>query len=205
MEKLLETARKALNGGANAVAVSPGGVSQAVKVSYLTQTRPKDYFKALVIATALNLAFGFIIMDAFWRLAPIASSAYPASMIYWPASATSDSLFVTRQINLDVTTILGSGAFSFILYTVGSLLQKAGVPFFIGCYTLPPYAIMIFLGSFIGQYGISRYIGRDKWNVVRGVLSAGVFAGVGVFLGVAFRLCSYLKLRGYGLGELLTG
>jgi hypothetical protein len=169
---------------------SPGGISQAVKVSYLTETRPKDYFKALVVATALNVAFGFVIVDAFWRLAPIPSSAYPASMIYWPATATNDSLFVTRQINLDVRMLLGSSAFSFALYLVGNLLQRSGipfsaVPFLIGCYTLPTSAIMIFLGSIVGQYGISRYVGREKWNLMRGVLSAGVFAGVGVFLGVS--------------------
>lgn len=169
---------------------SPGGVSQAVKVSYLTETRPKDYFKAWVVATVLNITFGFFIVDAFWRLAPIPSSAYPASMIYWPASATSDSLFVTRQINLDVRMLLGSSVFSFALYSIGNLLQRSGipfsaVPFLIGCYTLPTSAIMILLGSLIGQYGISRYMGKERWNFMRGVLSAGIFAGVGVFLGVS--------------------
>jgi len=172
---------------------APGTMSQAVKVAYLTETRPKDYFKALVVATVLNITFGLLIIDSLWRLAPIPSSAYRASMIFWPIEATNDALFVTRQIRLDPILISVSGVFSFALYFVGNFLQKIGIPFsavsfIVGCYMLPTSALMTVAGSFIGHYGIRRYFGRERWAAVRGVMAAGILAGVGVFLGVSISM-----------------
>ncbi len=177
---------------------SPGGVSQAIKVSYLTETRPKDYFKAWAVAAVLNIVFGLLIMDSLWRLAPIPSSAYPGSMIYWPLSATSDSLYVTRQIRLDPLLVMGSGALSFALYFLGFMLQRIGIPFspialVIGFYTIPVASITTFLGSFVGHYGIRRYLGTERWAAVRGVFAAGIFAGVGVFLGVGVSMTLIAK------------
>ena len=177
---------------------TPGSVSQMVKASYITETNPKDYFKTWIIAVFLNLAFGLIIVDALWRLAPIPSSAYPASIIYWPMYATNDSLYVTRQIRLDPFLFGVTSIFSFILYFAGSLLQRIGIPFspvafIVGCYTLPPNAITTFLGSFIGHYVIRRYIGREKWNFIRGILAAGILAGVGVFMGIGVSMTLLAK------------
>lgn len=177
---------------------APGGSSQAVKVSYLTETKPKDYFKAWVVASILNIVFGLIIMDSLWRLAPIPSSAYPGSMIYWPLYATNDSLFATRQIRLDPFLVMVSSAFSFILYFAGNFLQRIGIPFsaialVIGCYTIPTSSITTFLGSFVGHYGIRRYLGAEHWTAVRGVFAAGIFAGVGVFLGIGVSMTLIAK------------
>lgn len=177
---------------------APGGASQAVKVAYLTETKPRDYFKAWVIAAVLNLVFGLLIIDSFWRLAPIPSSVYPASRIYWPLYATNESLFITRQIRFDPLLILFSGAFSFTVFFAGNLLQKINLPFsaiaFItGCYTLPTSSITIFLGSLIGHYVIGRYIGREEWMRIRGIFVAGVFAGVGVFLGLGVSMILIAK------------
>jgi len=177
---------------------APGGASQAIKVSYLTETKPKDYFKAWAVAAVLNVVFGIIVTDSLWRLAPIPSSAYPGSMIYWPLYATSDSLFVTRQIRLDPILIAASSIFSFALYFASNLLHKIGIPFsavafIIGCYTMPTTTIMTFLGSFVGHYGIRRYIGRERWTAVRGVFSAGILSGIGVFLGIGVSMTLIAK------------
>lgn len=177
---------------------APGSASQAVKVAYLTGTKPKDYFKAWIIAAILNLVFGLLIVDSFWRLAPIPSSIYPASLIYWPLYATNDSLFITRQIKLDPLLILSSGAFSFTVFFAGSLLQKINIPFspiaFVtGCYTLPTSSITIFLGSLIGHYVIGRYVRKEEWIKIRGVFVAGIFAGVGVFLGLGVSMILIAK------------
>lgn len=177
---------------------APGGVSQAIKVSYLTETRPKDYFKAWAVAAVLNIVFGLIIMDTLWRLAPIPSSAYPGSMIYWPLGATNDSLYITRQIRLDPLLVAVSGALSFALYILSFLLQRMGIMFsaialVIGFYTIPTASITTFLGSFVGHYGIRRYLGTERWASVRGVFAAGIFAGVGVFLGIGVSMTLIAK------------
>jgi len=177
---------------------TPGGASQMVKVSYLSGTKPKDYFRAWVIAFILNLIFGFIIIDAYWRLAPIPSSAYPGSMIYWPIYATNDALFSTRQIRLDTMLLLFSSLLSCVFYFVSNILQKIGVPFnaiafIMGCYTLPTSSIMMFIGSLISHFILTKYFGREKWMAIRGVFSAGLFAGVGIFLGVGIALTLVTK------------
>jgi len=177
---------------------TPGGASQMVKVSYLSGTKPKDYFRAWVIAFILNLIFGFIIIDAYWRLAPIPSSAYPGSMIYWPIYATNDALFSTRQIRLDTMLLLFSSLLSCVLYFVSNILQKIGVPFnaiafIMGCYTLPTSSIMMFIGSLISHSILTKYFGKEKWMAIRGVFSAGLFAGVGIFLGVGIALTLVTK------------
>jgi len=169
-----------------------GSMCQAVKVAYLTQTRPTDYFKALVIGLVLNAAVGFLMMDFFWRLAPIPSSAYPNSMVYWPLFATNDSLFATRQIVLDPKIMGIAAAIALGITASTPLLSKVGiaspVPLLIGCYMLPPYSIMMFIGSLVGRYVIRRYVGAERWNRLRGVLAAGILAGVGVFIGVGIAL-----------------
>jgi len=168
---------------------APGDASQTVKVSYLTETKPKDYFKAWIVAAIVNVVFGLIIVDSLWRLAPIPSSAYPNAVIQWPIEAANTALFVTRQMNLDAFLISVGTVFSFTLYFVGDVLRKIGIPFsavsfFVGCSTLPPSAIMTLVGSLIGNYGIGRFVGKERWRAMRGVFAAGIISGVGVFLGV---------------------
>ncbi|MEM2261435.1 MAG: hypothetical protein QXK24_03185 [Ignisphaera sp.] len=177
---------------------TPGSASQMVKVSYLSGTKPKDYFKAWTIALILNLIFGLIVIDTYWRLAPIPSSVYPGSMIYWPIYATNDALFATRQIKLDPTLLSLSSLISCLLYFASNVLQKIGIPFhaiafIMGCYTLPTSSIMMFIGSLISHYALARYFGRERWISIRGIFSAGLFAGVGIFLGVGIALTLLTK------------
>jgi len=175
----------------------PGGLSQAVKVSYMTETRPKDYFIAIAIAYALNMIVGFIALDIFWRIAPIPSSAYPNTMIYWPVNAANDGLFATRQIILSLPTIVACTALSFVLVLVTgtSAFSKFFNPiaFVTGVWTLPPYSIMILLGSLANVFLFSKYLGKAQWESKRGVLIAGFFSGVGIFLSLGIALTLLMK------------
>ena len=47
---------------------------------------------------------------------------------------------------------------------------------------------MMFIGSLVGRYVIRRYVGAERWNRLRGVLAAGILAGVGVFIGIGIAL-----------------
>ena len=172
---------------------SQGPMSQAVKVAYLTGTRPTDYFKALVVSLVLNAVVGFLMMDFFWRLAPIPSSAYPNSMVYWPLFATNDSLFATRQIVLDPKLMGAAAMIALALASATPILARVGisfspVPLLVGCYIIPPYTIMMFAGSLAGRYLIRKYVGAERWSRVRGILAAGLLAGVGVFIGIGIAL-----------------
>jgi len=169
-----------------------GSMCQAVKVAYLTRTNPTDYFKALALGTVLNAAIGLLVMDFLWRLAPIPSSVYPNSMVYWPMYATNDSLFATRQISLD-PFVMGVAALASLLLAVSTpLMLRIGIPspipLAMGCFIIPPYALMMFSGSLIGRYVIARYMGLERWRRARGVISAGILAGTGIFIGIGIAL-----------------
>ncbi|MEM1909351.1 MAG: OPT/YSL family transporter [Sulfolobales archaeon] len=165
------------------------GMSQMVKVAYLTRTRPSDYFKAIVLGALLSITIGFFIMDLYWRLAPIPSSAYPNSMVFWPMFATNDALFATRQIQLDPRVIGISMLLAMILTLSTPFISRflLPVPFLSGCFIIPPYAISIFVGSMLGRI-IKRYVGDERWNEMKGPLAAGILTGAGVFVGISISL-----------------
>lgn len=162
---------------------------QMVKVAYLTRTKPLDYFKALILGSLMSIAIGFFIIDLYWRLAPIPSSAYPNSMVFWPMFATNDALFATRQIRLDPRMIAITTAISALLMLATPVISKAvlPVPLLTGCYVIPPYAISIFIGSLIGHI-LKRYIGTEKWSEIKGPIAAGILTGAGVFAGISISL-----------------
>jgi hypothetical protein len=168
-----------------------GSMCQAVKVAYLTRTKPSDYFKVYVLGQALNAVVGLLAMDMLWRLAPIPSSAYPNSLVFWPMFATNDALFATRQITLDPKVIGVSALASFALMAASPLLAKVGlpsaVPLLSGLFIIPPYALAVLVGSAIGHLVGRRMLG-ERWSSLRPMIAAGLLAGVGIFVGVGIAL-----------------
>ncbi|MEM2027231.1 MAG: hypothetical protein QXW55_01525 [Candidatus Bathyarchaeia archaeon] len=171
----------------------PAGLVQATKTAYLTKTKPLDYYKAYILAWVLALICGLIFMDFFWRLAPIPSNVYPYTIVYWPSYAISDAMYITRQIKINPTTILSGVGVSVAIGVIEYLFRKVGVPFsgisFItGAFILPPFAIMMSVGSLISRYVIPRFIGKERWDVIRNIFVAGYFAGTGISVGFGFAL-----------------
>lgn len=173
-------------------AISLGGCAgtvNATRAAYLTETNPRDYYKALVISLILNTVLGFMFMDFFWRIAPIPSSVYHYTMIYWPLWAMNDCLFATRQIIVDPTLIMSSAGVSMGIFILAQVMSKIGVsflpiPLIMGFYTIPPYAVTIFIGSIIAKY-VARLIGRKRWDSIKGTVVSGALAGMGIVAGIA--------------------
>ncbi len=166
---------------------------QTVKLAYMTETKPRDLFKTFAISLVLTTVFGLIFMDLFWRIAPIPSLVYPFTLIYFPTYAVSDCLFATRQIQISAQWIGVGTLVSVLLFGIGEVLGKTGLGFsaaaLIGGFTnLPPYAIMVLISSVIGNMLISRLFGKERWLRVRGVIVAGVAAGVGIATGIGVSL-----------------
>lgn len=168
-----------------------GSMCQAVKVAYLTRTKPSDYFKVYALGQVLNAIVGFLAMDMLWRLAPIPSSAYPNSLVFWPLYATNDALFATRQIVLDPKVIGIAALASFALTLTAPLFAKIGLPSTVsllsGCFIIPPYALTMLIGSAVGHLVGRRVLG-ERWRTLRAVIAAGILAGVGVFVGLGIAL-----------------
>lgn len=169
------------------------GMVSATKVALLTGTRPIDYYKALSIGFMVSLALGFLYMDFFWRLAPIPSTVYPFTLIYWPTFMMNDALFATRQVVIRSSIVCGGAVTAAVAACLGAVLSKVGIPFspvaFItGFFLLPPSLITTFLGSLIGNYAMSRVMGRERWNEVRGIIVAGYFVGSSLVIGMGLSI-----------------
>jgi len=166
---------------------------QTIKVAYMTETRPRDLFKAFAISLVLTIVFGFIFMDLYWRMAPIPSFVYPFTIVYFPTYAISDCLFATRQILIDANMI-GFGALtSVLIFAIAEATGKAGIGFSAaaligGFMNLPPYAIMVLISSIIGNLLISRLFGKEWWLRVRGIIVAAFAAGMGIATGLGVSL-----------------
>jgi len=170
---------------------------QTTKVSYLTQTTPTDYYKALIIAFALNAFFGFLSLDFFWRLAPIPSSMYPYTISYFPLYMQTDWLMVTRQVRMYPTSIIASTIISALLFALGEALARFNVTFsavalVTGFFTWPNVSIGIFAGSILSIV-ISKFLGKDRWREMRGNVIAGFLAGLGISLGFAISIALISK------------
>jgi len=170
---------------------------QTTKVAYLTETKPIDYYRALIIAFALNAFFGFLSLDFFWRLAPIPSSMYPYTMSYFPIYMQTDWLMVTRQVRMYPMSIIASTGISALLFALGEVLTKFNVAFSAvalvsGFFTWPTTALGVFIGSILSVV-IGRFLGKERWQGMRGNVIAGFLAGLGVSLGFAISIALISK------------
>ena len=173
-------------------------IVQKTKVAYLTGTRPTDLYKALFLGYVLSLIFGLISMDMFWRMAPIPSSAYPNTMVFWPTTLMSINLWATRKIPIRSELVLSGFIMSIVLGFVGLGIQKIGIPFSLvsiatGITQLPPTTIMIFLGSLISRYFVSKVIEREQWLRIRSVVVAGLLAGISITCGLSIAISMLIK------------
>ncbi|OYT29642.1 MAG: hypothetical protein B6U94_07540 [Thermofilum sp. ex4484_79] len=168
--------------------LSPSWV-QAIKVAYLTETKPIDFFKAYAIAFILYHLFSFVYVSAYWAIAPIPSSVYPATMVFWPMAVLNKGMWVTRRIVAKPTLTVYSFITMLLLGAAGTILSKFGLPFSIigltvGITTPPPFPVAAFLGGVIGRV-IIRNLYSDEWfKKYRAVIVAGIAAGEGIVIGI---------------------
>jgi len=166
-----------------------------VKVCKLTETRPIDLFKALILVFPLSITASFIYVSLFWWMSPIPSAAYPATVISWPITAINTGLWATRQLNIfRPELILSSAAF---MTSLGIIFHLIKVPFsltgtVIGLYTLPPYSLAWLVGYAIGRLIFKRKLG-DKWENIKPILVGGITLGEGVAIGLSVTLVIIAK------------
>lgn len=162
---------------------------QNIKTAFLTETKPIDFFKAYLIAVVLYHIFSIIYVSFMWAIAPIPSSVYPATTIYWPIYVINQGMFLTRQITGRLELILSSMGLFIALGLVGNLLSRIGVPFNIvglatGTFIWPPFATSSLLGGLLGRYVIKKYMGDEWWGKNRAVIVAGIAVGEGIMVGI---------------------
>ncbi|RLF24742.1 MAG: hypothetical protein DRN15_02055 [Thermoprotei archaeon] len=161
-----------------------------IKAAYLTETRPMDFFKALLITVIVYHIFSFIYVDFFWRMAPIPSIIYPFVQIQWPAMVIMEGAWITRQIGVKAHLIMQSYAAMLGICIAGELASRyLGVPFSaVGLVTgtawLPPTMIPVFIGSALSRFVFRRVFGRELWDEYRAVVVAGFLCGQSIIVGI---------------------
>ncbi|MCS7104780.1 MAG: hypothetical protein NZ954_04365 [Thermofilaceae archaeon] len=165
------------------------GLTNMMSAAYLTETKPMDLVKAIIVAFVVTQLLGILSLDLFWRIAPIPSSAYPFTLFDWARIAIGDSLLVTRSIRIDpllLSATAGLGALIVAGFEAARLylnLPLSGPGFVVGVMTLTPSAISVFIASAISNTALSRVFGRERWNEMRSVVAAGLMAGYGIVVG----------------------
>jgi len=174
---------------------------EGIKTAHLTETKPMDFFKAYILTVILYQIFSFIYVSFFWAIAPIPSSQYPWTTIYWPIQVISQSVWVSRQITANPAMMIYSFLGMASVGALGHLFMKfTGIPFsFVGLVTgttlLPPYPLAMFLGGFIGRYVLARFMGKEKWDTYKAVIVAGIATGAGIVAGIAGAVvCMYKSI-----------
>jgi len=166
------------------------GWTQNIKIAYLTETRPGDFFKAFILAWIAYRIFGFMWGSFFWTFAPIPSSAYPSTLIQWPISLMADGMWITRQLNINLNVVLSSFGCMMTALLLGTALSRfTGFPFspsglVAGAATIPPAVIPIFIGALLSKFLIPRIFGERWWNEHRALIVAGFAAGEGIAIGI---------------------
>ncbi|HDD63998.1 MAG TPA: hypothetical protein ENF53_02380 [Thermoprotei archaeon] len=167
-----------------------------------TETSKSEYLKAFVFAMILGYILSFVFVEAFWKIAPIPSRAYPATAARWPliaywsliwpaigsgrlAGTTLPPLVKALFRNLTIQNI--SAAF-----IVGLVLQVVTVRFnlpfsvaaFIGGFSgMIPYIITIFAGGIVNKL-IERSLGKEKWEKYRVSVAIGLQLGEGIIIAI---------------------
>ncbi|GEM_PF-505229 len=172
---------------------------EGIKTGFLTETKPMDLFKAYILTVILYHVFSFIYVSFFWAIAPIPSSQYPYTLIYWPIQVISQNVWTSRQIVANPLLL----AYSFFgmasIGAVGHIINRfTGIPFsFVGLVTgttlPPPYPVSMFLGGLLGRYALTRLIGKEKFEAYRSVIVAGIATGSGIVAGIAGALVVLYK------------
>jgi hypothetical protein len=175
-------------------AIEMGGSSsivQSVKVSYLTETKPVDLIKSLILATAISVPISLLAFDFFWRMAPIPSIVYPHTLLYWPQYVLELIMFAAGEIKINpeiiVLSLMSGAAFPFI----EGLFRKFGLIFssigiIIGVFTIPPYTISMFIGSLLSNIIIPRFL--PEWKDFRFIFISGLFGGMSLVTSISLGL-----------------
>jgi len=174
-----------------------------LKVAYLTETNPRDYFLGILVMIPLTWLASAFWVSVFWSLAPIPSSAYPNTALTWPLWLTGQAVWWSRQFSAFRLDLVG---LSYVLFLALGLLSNfingIGIPFsFISFVAgLTGYAggimhlqIAGFFGSLIANLIIIPRMGKDWYQRHRSSIIAGLITGEAVAIAIAAALVMAYK------------
>mgnify|MGYP001091983688 CR=1 FL=1 len=157
------------------------GMCSNLAVADMTETSHKSWLFSYIIALALAMLLGFFYVEAFWRISPIPSSAYPATAIYWPIQVLNSVIWVGRSqiswvpINIGIAFAVASAvtlACNFIKVPFSIIAFAAGFGSPI------PGPLSLLIGGIANKL-LTQRVGR-AWTDYKVIAIAGLSLGEGV-------------------------
>lgn len=172
------------------LAGAAGGTWGAVYLACdLTETKFSDYFKAYFLAFPIAMAISFFYVEAFWKMAPIPSAAYPYTAADWPVEASFTLLWPGLRLTgfrlIRPDLIFGSLIIGAIVSASCGFLNIPFelIGFAIGMSQLMHFTVTTFLGGVFGRI-MERRMGKEWWRDNLAVVAAGLGIGEGVLIAV---------------------
>lgn len=163
------------------------GQMYIIKIMTLTDTRPRDFFKFLLLMFPLSVLVSFAYTSLFWMIAPIPSVSYPATIINWPVSAAIQGLWFSRQLNIFRPDFILGGFLAVLL--IASILNFApSIPFSVaafvgGTFQTVPSPLAMLIGHLFGKFVLSKRV--ENWDNIKANIAGGVILGEGISIVLA--------------------
>jgi hypothetical protein len=157
------------------------GWAQNFKVCELTQTRFTNFILAVILATLIGTIVSFVYTELLWKTSPI-PEGWRAAAMFWPLSATTQALWITRSFQfVRIDWILAGAGVGIALAMLGDFLHLpiSLISIVAGMWTWPHYAISYLIGAFIYKF-LEIRIGKGWLMENRAILVAGFGIGSGI-------------------------
>jgi hypothetical protein len=187
-----------------------GGIAQRFRELELTGTRFTSLFYAEMVMLVVILSASFIFWAFLWHTSQIPSSQFPYAAKFWPINATFQAIF--QQINLKhgaMAYVREAIDFKRIAYGFLAGMALFGLFRLFGWSTLtyygfiggsgayPNYAIMTFIGAWLGKRYFAKRFGVTQWQMYTPVLLAGFACGTGLIAMASIALALIAKSVNY--------
>jgi len=156
------------------------------KVCELTETKMITFVAAVCLAYLIGGIMSYVYVEMLWKVAPI-PEGWPGSAMFWPLSATTSALWITRSFQfVHPEGILGGVAIGIILSLLGDFtpIPVSLISIVAGMNTWPHYAISYMIGAL--AYKILEYKAGKAWmQAHRVTIVAGFAIGSGISVTIA--------------------
>jgi hypothetical protein len=162
--------------------IGGSSVAQALLQADLVNVEHSEFFKAYGLFITLSLVSSFILVNLFWFISPMPSSAYPYTVTGWPVDAVSWARLLVWGWSGYIfrpTWLVGGFVGGATIYIMSSFLLKTPALLIIsitGALLGIPFAFSQLIGSLIGAKVLAPAF-KEKWQRYSYLVVSGYILG----------------------------
>ncbi|MEM3423316.1 MAG: hypothetical protein QXE51_01990 [Nitrososphaeria archaeon] len=162
--------------------IGGSSVAQALLQADLVNVEHSEFFKSYGIFILLSLLSSFILVNLFWFISPMPSSAYPYTVTGWPVDAVSWARLLVWGWSGYIfrpTWIIGGFVGGAAIYIISSFLLKTPAVLIVsitGALLGIPFAFSQLVGSLIGSKVFAPAF-KEKWQRYSYLVVSGYILG----------------------------